>query len=234
MIKCTLLLPNTDNEGNCLLASHTRILNLLYEQYGGYTVNSNRVYGSYCMADSSRIDDISTSITVVVQPGQVKELKEWVAQFACELRQETLYFETSSDVEFIKSSTSAKLSAAACKCKMKSAKQTKQVQPRGETLTLGEILGLGVSPSIWPSIPNVSLSKRHPLELEDLYGVSSGCKASALQRAESLEKEVNTFGGAEVGGELSCKVVKFLRDWGYPVHIYTHHGVTATVVRPRD
>lgn len=201
MVKCTFLLPNRDNEGRCLQATHTRIFDLLYERYGGYTIDSTSVRGTYRMKGGEKAWDVLTRVVVVVEESQVKELRKWVSQFACELRQESIYFERSlAKVEFIFPEEHP----------LKSLLKTETATDR------------------------VLVSQEDKVVTTPM--ADDACKdfiqtVKDQHQAALLTAKVNVLGVAEVGGELPCGVVQFLKNWGYQVLLYPHHGVTATVIR---
>jgi len=103
MIKCTILLPLTDNDGFSLAKEGALVLERLYEKFGGYTVEGT-VTGTYRMDNGIRAIDTSTKVTVCVKAGQVLDLLAMVAEFGRIMRQETIYFEKAlSVVELVKS-----------------------------------------------------------------------------------------------------------------------------------
>lgn len=106
MIKCTILLPTTDNNGEpfqdaAVMIDHA--LGKLYRIFGGYT-DCGIVNGAYRMADGSRADDKLRKIIVCVDyETAVIHLRDVCGRLARLFSQETLYLEVNREasVEFV-------------------------------------------------------------------------------------------------------------------------------------
>ncbi len=231
MLKCTMLLPKTDNEGKKLANEHRTILGILYDRFGGHSVEGT-THGTYRMADGSRCRDDSSRVVVVVDTNKKPELYKLVQTFASMLRQETIYFECSlSNVQFV----AATPDPAGKVCK---------ASPSEGEIARGLLAGMSEDqpekPKAGETIGEYSdyfdgrVFGYHQARVKEIAEKAARrgytctcCTAGAIEQA------VNITGGYEVGGELPEPVVRMLKKRGHPVHVYKHHGTIATVVRPR-
>jgi len=103
MLKVTILLPTTYNDGLPVWESRIRcILNSLRELTGGYTIDGS-VKGTYKMDDGPFATDDSIKVWVVVDCALFQRLREWAESVCVLLNQESLYFEYhETKVEFIR------------------------------------------------------------------------------------------------------------------------------------
>jgi len=100
--KFTLLLPLNYNDGSEVPETLLHgMCNELFDLAGGYGLPGT-VTGAYRMKDGTKQVDRSMIIWVAVEESDEAELRQLVAKFAAELRQEVLYLErTGGTVEFI-------------------------------------------------------------------------------------------------------------------------------------
>lgn len=102
MKKCIMLIPLAHNDGSQVQpADLTRIFDLLYSRFGGYTI-AGTVRGAYRMRDGTRADDNSLEVWVVVDPIRLADVEKVASRICGLFEQESLFFEVvESDVEFI-------------------------------------------------------------------------------------------------------------------------------------
>lgn len=211
MIKCTMLLPFHDNDGKALVIETNKVLKILYEKFDGYSTEGTTA-GTYRMRDGLRSVDVSLRVSVCVKPSRLGELRRLAKDFAHLLRQETLYFETSCDVEFIVERENL---------------LRPSLEPEPE---LPAPISFGSdAPQLCPSggFPYGKACQTVGEAIEYFDGRSPEL-ADALQ----IAREVREDGSVERGGELRKLTVDFLRGFGLHVVVYGERGVKSTVIRP--
>ncbi len=103
MRKVTILLPLSYNDGSLVdQALLEEVFHELWLTFGGHS-EAGTVKGSYKMRDGTKAVDRSLQIWVIIDDSRLQELKDYVAQLALKLDQESMFFEISdSMVEFIR------------------------------------------------------------------------------------------------------------------------------------
>jgi len=102
-LKFVTLIPINLNDGSPVPSDlRDQILDEIYIRFGGFSV-AGTARGAYPMMDGHRQDDTSLIVWIGIEDGQQGELKDYLAEVAVTLGQESMYLEqTVSTIEFIK------------------------------------------------------------------------------------------------------------------------------------
>lgn len=236
MRKCTLLLPNKDNEGVSLAPEQFDVLEYIFEQFKGYTVDSMDIRGAYEMDDACKTIacDVSTRVIVCVENARLGELRRMIPFIAKKLRQESLYFEVSqSEVEFVKASARLPaggmvFSGKVCKGSEAGQKFMTDVLRDFETLT-------GKPPTISEFSEafdgcNAEHNRQAKIDEENRQEQIDNARGIVETATRTISRTVWRDGFVEIAGELSKDCVRNLKLMGFKVRLYEHKGNTDTVV----
>jgi hypothetical protein len=103
LAKATFFLPMVDNDGRDLTTEHEEVRKRVYELFDGWSF-TGFVDGAFRMKDGTQALDRSAAYLVIMDEGQVDELRAVLREFKSRTLQEAIYLEVQRgiEIEFLK------------------------------------------------------------------------------------------------------------------------------------